>query len=172
MLKKSIYPKTTRFIRVNKGITITEKLDGSNCAIYKKDGKLYIALRNTIFELSEIVNDPESRDKLYKGLYGWIDKHGAWLLSNMHENSVICGEWLGMGELKYPTFTNRFFMFAKANIDKDELKLVNVKYDHNLFIFPFVEKSIPDFIGVVPLVKHCDTYPTIDELDNLYEEYT
>lgn len=38
MIKKSIYPKTKRLGKENSVITITEKLDGSNLAFFKKDG--------------------------------------------------------------------------------------------------------------------------------------
>ena len=41
MIKKSIYPKTKRIGDANT-VVITEKLDGSNLAFFKKDGVIYI----------------------------------------------------------------------------------------------------------------------------------
>ena len=53
MIKKSIYPKTKRLGKENTVITITEKLDGSNLAFFKKDGVIHIATRSNILNLEE-----------------------------------------------------------------------------------------------------------------------
>ena len=97
MLKKTIYPKTQRTTE-NSRIVITEKIDGSNLSFFKRDGELYIAQRNYIFSLSEI---EEQKDKLYQGLFGWLVTNATNLKDLMHENSAICGEWIGMGHIKY-----------------------------------------------------------------------
>lgn len=168
MLKKCIYPKTKRVSCVGKLIQITEKLDGSNLCIFRKDDLLYIAQRNTIICFDEL---EEYQSKIYKGLY-------QWLLDNMDQlqtirnNSVVCGEWLGMGKLKYSVdeFDKRLYMFAKANIDED-FKLYNLQYDHENFIYPFEDLEIPKCIGIVPVVGDIEYLPNKEDLDTLYSAY-
>lgn len=171
MIKKEIYPKTQRVICEGAKIQITEKLDGSNLVIFKLNDDLYIAQRNTIFNCNEI-ND-ENKQSLYKGLYQWIDDNMETLYNELHEGSAICGEWLGMGKIKYDVseFDKRFYMFAKANITEG-FDLYNLNYDHELFIYPFASQEIPKFIGVVPVVKEIRNIPNKEQLDKIYEEYT
>lgn len=169
MIKKSIYPKTKRLSCTPKPIVVTEKMDGSNLCFFKKDNTLHIAQRNTIFTYDEVEQNQKS---LYKGLYNWL-KENYEALNSIRENAVVCGEWMGMGKLSYPQteFDKRFYMFAKANIDED-MKLHNMYYDHELFIFPFENNTIPDCIGVVPVVTNLFHAPSKEELDQLYEDYT
>lgn len=168
MVKKSIYPKTKRVSCVGKLIQITEKLDGSNLCIFKKDDKLYIAQRNTIIGFDEL---DENASKIYKGLHKWLVDNMA-ELNTIRNNSVVCGEWLGMGKLKYSVdeFDKRFYMFAKANID-DDLNLYNIQYNHELFIYPFEECEIPKCIGVVPVAFELPYIPDKEHLDRLYSSY-
>lgn len=168
MVKKQIYPKTKRVNCDGKLIQITEKLDGSNLCIFKKDNLLYIAQRNTIIGFDEL---EECKTLLYKGLYNWLqDNMGE--LSTIRNNSVVCGEWLGMGKLKYSVdeFDKRFYMFAKANIDED-FKLYNIYYNHDLFVYPFDDLEIPKCIGVVPLAYEVPYIPDKVNLDTLYSKY-
>lgn len=169
MIKKEIYPKTQRVICEGAKIQITEKLDGSNLVIFKLNNLLYIAQRNNIFELNEL---EENKDKLYKGLYQWILDHTLELQNELYEGSALCGEWLGMGKLKYSVdeFDKRFYMFAKARIT-DDFELTNLIYDHDLFIYPFNSQIIPSFIGIVPVVKEISNIPNKEQLDGIYEKY-
>lgn len=169
MIQKEIYPKTKRMKIEGDKVYLTEKLDGSNLVIFKKSGELYIAQRNNIFCLNEI---EEQKKKLYPGLYQWLKNYGIALQDNLHENSAICGEWLGMGNLKYTIdeFDKRFYMFAKANVD-DDLNLYNLIYDHGLFIYPFVDVSIPYYIGIVPEVMELNILPNKKYLDSIYDKY-
>lgn len=169
MIKKEIYPKTKRVSCVGDKVYITEKLDGSNLVFFKKNEELHIAQRKTIFKISELEN---VKDILYKGLYQWLIDNKNTLEYELHENSAICGEWLGMGNLKYTVdeFDKRWYMFAKANID-DDYNLYNLNYDHNLFIYPFISQEIPNFIGIVPEVTELNVIPTKEHLDSLYEKY-
>lgn len=169
MIKKEIYPKTKRVSCSGEQIEITEKLDGSNLCIFKKEDKLYIAQRNNIFAIEEL---EEQKDKIYKGLYQWINDNKE-ELNVIRNNAVICGEWLGMGKIKYTVdeFDKRFYMFAKANID-DEFNLYNIYYNHDLFIYPFETLEIPKCVGVVPVAYKIEYVPDKDKLDVLYEKYT
>ena len=164
MIKKQVYPKTSR-VRLKENIVITEKLDGSNLCLAKLNGELLICQRKNIFKLSEI---EEAKKQLYKGLYQWLVDYGEYLQEHLRENAVICGEWIGMGKLKY-NFDNRFFMFAKANIG-EELELYNIYHDHELFIYPFNDCVIPDFISLVPVVTE-EGQSNIDYLNVLYDSY-
>jgi len=169
MLKKEIYPKTKRVSCNGDFVYLTEKMDGSNLVIFKKEEELYIAQRKTILKFIEI---EEHKDLLYKGLYQWLNENKD-VFEDLHSNSAICGEWLGMGCLKYSVdeFDKRFYMFAKANID-DEFNLYNLNYDHDLFIYPFQKQEIPSCIGIVPEVAKLNVIPTKEHLDSIYEKYT
>lgn len=164
MIKKQVYPKTKR-VQLKEHITITEKLDGSNLCIAKFNGELLICQRRYIFFENEL---DECKKQLYKGLYQWLIEHKDYLKEHLRENAVICGEWLGMGKLKY-NFDNRFFMFAKANID-ERLELYNIYHEHELFIYPFDDCIIPDFISLVPVVVE-EGDSNINYLNALYDAY-
>lgn len=169
MIKKEIYPKTKRVSCSGEKVEVTEKLDGSNLCFFKKNDMLYIAQRKTILSFDEL---EKNKDILYKGLYQWILDNKE-ELNTIRENAVVCGEWLGMGKLKYTVdeFDKRFYMFAKANID-DDFNLYNIYYNHDLFVYPFETQEIPKCIGVVPLVYNIEYVPDKDRLDILYEKYT
>lgn len=169
MIKKEIYPKTQRVICEGAKIQITEKLDGSNLVIFKLNEIIYIAQRNNILSIDEI---EENKGMLYKGLYQWLCDNRIALEEELHNNSAICGEWLGMGKLKYSIdeFDKRFYMFAKANID-EEFALSNLTYNHELFIYPFISQNIPNIIGIVPVVKEIQNIPNKKQLDKIYEQY-
>lgn len=168
MIRKEIYPKTQRVSCSGDKIYVTEKLDGSNLVIFKKDEKVYIAQRKNIFSFNEI---EEVKDILYKGLYQWLldNKED---LQDIYEGSAICGEWLGMGQIKYSVdkFDKRFYIFAKARVN-DEFMLENIQYNHENFIYPFESQVIPKFIGIVPEVAELNVLPNKEYLDSLYEKY-
>lgn len=177
MIKKEIYPKTTRMPELGTKVHITEKLDGSNLCIFKKNGVIHIAQRSTIYTIEEAMAE-ENRKALYSGLYEFLDKNGIWLTMNLCEGSAICGEWLGMGKIKYDwdkLFGSRFCMFAKARVN-DEFTLENICYDHSLFGWIFTaggsDPAIPDFMAVVPVVADVDWLPNKERLNALYDEYT
>lgn len=77
-----------------------------------------------------------------------------------------------MGTLKYTIdeFDKRLYMFAKANVD-DEFNLYNLIYDHDLFIYPFIDTIVPPFIGIVPVVANIKVLPNKNHLDSLYDKY-
>lgn len=166
---KEIYPKTKRVSCRGDKVYLTEKLDGSNLVFFKKDDTLCIAQRKNIFTIDELEN---VKNVLYKGLYQWLLDNKEVLQNELHNDSAICGEWLGMGNLKYNVdeFDKRWYMFAKANID-DEFNLYNLIYDHELFKYPFISQEIPNFIGIVPEVAELNVLPTKEHLDNIYEKY-
>lgn len=172
MVKKEIYPKTKRVKIGGDSIQLTEKLDGSNLVFFKKNDELYFAQRNNIFSLEEFNTTEKISDKLYKGLYQWLKDYGQILKDNLHEGSAICGEWLGMGNVKYTVdeFDKRWYMFAKANVD-DDFNLYNLMYDHSLFIYPFIDQVFPVFIGIVPVAFDIKVLPNKEYLDSLYDKY-
>lgn len=169
MIKREIYPKTKRLSCQGDKVYVTEKLDGSNLVFFKKNDTLYFAQRNTIYSFDEI---EENKDKLYKGLYQWLSDNKQ-VFDDLHNNSAICGEWLGMGCLKYSVdeFDKRYYMFAKANID-DDFNLYNLMYTHDLFVYPFQSQVIPKCIGIVPEVIELNVLPTKEHLDSIYDKYT
>lgn len=165
MIKKTLYPKTKR-IKFKNRVVITEKLDGSNIGFFKVNGELVIAQRNNIFLVSEL---EENKGMLYKGLKGWIEENGEDLKNRLIEGSGFFGEWIGMGQIKYPDLDKKVYMFAKANYDKEEIK--NLYYEHELFKYPFENQEIPEYIGIVPVVEQRESTPDVETLDYLYELY-
>lgn len=170
MIKKSIYPKTER-VKVNGNSTceVTEKLDGANLCIFKKNGLLHFAQRNNIYTTEEL---EEAKGIMYKGLYAWIEEHKQNLEEELREGSCLCGEWLGMGTLKYDVgeFDKRFYMFAKANIN-DNYELYNMIYYHEFFKYPFNSLVLPPYIGEVPIAYTLGIVPDKEKLDELYMKY-
>lgn len=168
MIKKEIYPKTQRVKCDGDKVYITEKLDGSNLVIFKKNNEIYIAQRKTIFKINEL---EEVKTILYKGLYQWLlDNKNK--LQEIYEGSALCGEWLGMGQLKYTIdeFDKRYYMFAKARVD-DDFTLNNLRYNHEEFHYLFESGVIPNFIGIVPEVAELSVLPNKAHLDSLYQKY-
>lgn len=165
MIKKTLYPKTKR-VQYKNRVVVTEKLDGSNIGFFKVNGKLLIAQRNNIFEIDEL---EDNKQMLYKGLLGWINDYGKDLTERLIEGSGFFGEWIGMGKIKYPDLDKKVYMFAKANIDKGEIK--NLYYEHELFNYPFENQEFPEYIGIVPVVEKRESYPDIETLDYNYEIY-
>ena len=168
IIKKEIYPKTQRLKCAGTKVQITEKLDGSNLVIFKLNNMLHIAQRKSIIRYDEL---DTYQSGLYKGLYQWL-KDNYDELNTIHDGSAICGEWLGMGCLKYTIdeFDKRFYIFAKANID-DTYTLTNLMYNHDLFIYPFENQEIPKCIGIVPIVADIKHIPDKHYLDVLYQKY-
>ncbi len=167
-IKREIYPKTQRASCTGDKIYLTEKLDGSNLVFFKLEGKIYIAQRKNIFPIDEI---EENQSIMYKGLYQWvIDNRDA--LEDIYEGSAVCGEWIGMGQIKYPVdeFDKRFYMFAKGRIGEN-FGLNNLQYDHENFMYAFESQEIPKCIGIVPEVAELNVLPNKEHLDSLYEKY-
>jgi hypothetical protein len=166
-MEKTLYPKTKRVGSSSSTIVVTEKLDGSNVGFFKLHDELVIATRSNVFELSDV---PMYKHLLCKGMQGWLDEHGETLKNSLHEGSGFFGEWIGQGKLLYPNLDKRVYMFAKANIDED-LEIMNLYYDLELLKYPFIDAVIPEFIGIVPVVKKYDMYPSVETLNGLYEQY-
>ncbi len=165
MINKQIYPKTKR-IPLSNTIYVTEKIDGSNLGLFNLNDKLYIAQRGLVFSIDEI---EEVKSKMYRGLYAWLKENAENI--KLNKNSCIFGEWLGMGQIKYgEIFNEKLLMFAKANVD-DEFNVTNLKYDHSLFKYSFINEERPTSIGLVPMVSILNKMPTKEELDKIYENY-
>lgn len=165
MIKKEIYPKTKR-LGVDSKIQVTEKLDGSNLVLFKKDGKLFIAQRNSIYEFGEVESS-----KMYKGLYEWLEEHKDDLLEKLLDDRAICCEWLGMGQIKYQDrFDDKLFIFAKSLVS-DDFTLCNINYKLDELKYAFVDEQLPNYIKEVPLVyEGYDTsWLTKEKLDEYYQ---
>ena len=174
MLKKTLYPKTKRVSTKRRGIEITEKLDGSNLCIFRKGEQLIIAQRNNIFVWNSI--EENGSQGLYKGLYDWLQDNAKVILENLYDGSGICGEWIQMGKISYTNsdINKKFYVFAKARLVGEELKdyeLQNIVYSQDLVPFAFIERNIPECIGLVPVVELAMTVPTKEYLDELYIRY-
>lgn len=175
IIKQSIYPKTTRFGLKKGTVQITEKIDGSNLTIFKHNNELYIAQRNNIFKYNDFENyKNDFKGIIYKGLEHFLEKYAEDLKDKLYEGSAICGEWIAMGQIKYANrFSNKFLLFAKARVQEENgrFTLSNIVYNLDLIHWALGE-NLPFYIGLVPFVKEFNHYPTLDELDNLYKEYT
>lgn len=171
IIARTLYPPTDRIQRDHQFI-LTEKLDGSNLGFFVSKGELYIAQRNNIYKLTDI-DKPEIQEISYKGLINWLKEHGEDLERNMHEASCIFGEWIGTGHIKYGgSLDKKFYMFAKANIDlEDDFLVYNLFWDRSLLNYPFKDQAIPEFMDLVPVVAHLGNYPSVSELDLIYQDY-
>lgn len=173
MIRKKLYPKTTRLGNDKVEVKITERLDGSNLTFFKhpETGKLGIGQRNIIYYIDEIDTD-EVKQIMYKGLGSWLSEYGDHLQEELHKGSAIVGEWLGMGQIRYDLNEwKRFYIFAKAKVNKDE-DMYNIHYNDELFKYPFKSQEIPEYMDVVPLVAKLDAFPSIEMLNKIYDEYT
>lgn len=173
MIKHTMYPKTTRIGNEKTNIIITEKLDGSNLGFANVNGRLLVAQRNNIYFYDELKND--GSEKLYKGLHAWLKENHEELLKSIFLNSVVFGEWIGMGKISYG-LEKRFYMFAKARVEwKEEETYPTVSkiiYNPELLKYAFNEQVLPSFVGQVPLVEQMSDVPSVKELDELYARYT
>ena len=177
MIKQTLFPKIKR-MEINKKYQITEKLDGSNLGIAKINCNLYFCQRNIILNTFEIY---DNKNILYKNLENWIIENKEILLESLNDNTIIFGEWLGMGHIKYKEFKNNFNIFAKAKIEYyyddivDDIcfKINNLNYNLKEIKYAFKNEIIPNFISVVPIVDNdleCINKQTLDELYNKYSE--
>lgn len=175
ILKQTIYHKTTRFGKDEKKIFLTEKIDGSNLTFFKFENELYIAQRNNIYKFKDFKeNKDHFKNIIYKGLRPFLEEHGDDLEEKLYDGSAICGEWLGQGKIKYNNrFNTRFLLFAKARVIKtgDVFSLQNIVYNPNLIHWA-IDEILPDYLGIVPLVKELDHYPSLEELDKIYLQYS
>lgn len=175
MINKMLYPKTTRVGKNNSDIVITEKLDGSNLGFFAINNELYIAMRNNIIAWNDVKEGTKDRELItnYKGLLPFLETNADWLAHNIYDKSVVFGEWMGMGKLKYNNSVPRFNIFAKARIVDANYNIGSLNWDLNLLKYVFNDKVIPeDILSIVPLVGIFEHNLTIAELDELYDDYS
>ena len=173
MIELTLYPKTTRYSESEKGYIITEKLDGSNLGIGRIGDKLYIAQKNYVYPVELGVH---GSSVVYKGLTEFFREYEKQLKELIYDGSIIFGEWLGMGKIKYlhlEEFKNRFYMFAKGRISlvDGKLELTNLVYDLDLLHYAFITQEIPNFISIIPLVDTVKSNITLEKLDEIYSNY-
>lgn len=175
MVKQTLFPKIKR-VEINKKYQITEKLDGSNLGIAKIGYSLYFCQRNTILTTFDI---HDNKNILYKNLENWIIENKETLLETLNDNTIIFGEWLGMGHIKYKEFKNNFNIFAKAKIEYyyddivDDIcfKINNLNYNLKEIKYAFKNETIPNFISLVPIVDNNLELINKQTLDELYDAY-
>lgn len=170
MIKLKLYGSTKRV--GTDTIQITEKLDGSNLGIFRIDDKLLIAQRNWVMVYPD---DILNKQIMYKGLLDWLDKHGAVLRDSLINYNGVFGEWMGMGRLKNDD-ARQFNIFSKGKLrlgDDNTYYVDNMRYDVDNLNYVFNDGIVPDIdsLTFVPVVTTFDTYPDIDTLDALYEDY-
>jgi hypothetical protein len=168
-MKKTLYPKTERI--GSEKVFVTEKLDGACLGIFKLNGELYFAQRNHVLAFSEL-----TKQNAYGGLRGWAEENMEQLMQ-LIEGSCVFGEWIGMGQIGYgdTDINKRFYIFAKANVVEDEYGEIDanrINYNHDLFIYPFECREIPECMDIVPVVTSGNSVLSIGNLNNLYLEYT
>ncbi|WP_311695679.1 RNA ligase family protein [Sneathia sanguinegens] len=176
MIKQTLFPKIKR-MEINKKYQITEKLDGSNLGIAKLNYNLYFCQRNIIFNTFEIY---DNKNILYKDLENWIIENKEILLETLNDNTILFGEWLGMGHIKYKEFKNNFNIFAKAkieyyyddNVDDICFKIDKLNYNLKEIKYAFRNEIIPNFINIVPIIDN--NLETINKqtIDELYDKYS
>ena len=169
-MKFTLYPKTQRVAPDSNKVVLTEKLDGSNLGLFVKGGELCIAQRNHIFGLDEL---EKVKGSLYKGLYAYLKKYGKELEETMYPDSVVFGEWLGTGRIKYPEVGDsleRWYTFAKGRVD-DDYNVARLDYDLANLCYSF-GGELPDCVCKVPVIVTLDYIPDISELDAIYQRYS
>lgn len=168
MKKFTIYPKTPRVEQQKKLYQVTEKLDGSNLGLLKHENTLYIFQRNYCYTLTEI---NEIKDKMYKGLYAWLTVYKDELLSSLKKDTIIFGEWIGQGHIKYDTSV-RFYVFARAKlIDIEDFQIDRCCYSWEFLKYAFENARYPFFIQPIPFVDYITSVDK-NSLNNLYDTYT
>lgn len=174
MIKRELYPKTPRMKNNGTPFIVTEKLDGQNISIYKKDGLLYVGLRKNVFPVCELI-ELGAKNNNYKPFADWFAEHKDDLLTQLYEGSCIHGEWIDdkqhIRDYKANGFDKMIYLFAKSRIS-DDGKICNLNYHLDELKYPFEDKQIPDYLGVVPLVCEMFVVPTKESMDKVYDEYT
>lgn len=175
MIRLKTYDKTERIRPDSYRWLITEKLNGSNLCIGMTacgSGTLLIHQRKKSVTIDEA-------DRLdYPGLKTWVREHED-VLRRIYPGSVLCGEWLGMGKLRYPEseFPNRFNVFAKARYISEhgpEINPETLNYDPDTFGYVLGMEcgaALPDCMSSVPVVQVLPEPPSIERLNLIYSEY-
>lgn len=189
MKKKTLYARTSRLSPDTLSFLVTEKLDGSNMCLYiekdeEGDSHLFIAQRNWVFSFDEILDafnndNKDIKGRLYKGLLGWILENGEWLENNLREGVILCGEWMGQGQLSYAgteIAEHPYYMFAKAKWSVDNT-LTDFNYDPDYFHYAFINEDFPICIRPVPVIMRSslnelpEGMSFLEALNKRYDEY-
>lgn len=152
-----------------------EKIDGSNLTFFKFENELYIAQRNYIYKFKDFKENKDLfKGVIYKGLTPFLEQFGADLEEKLYDGSAICGEWLVKHQISYGNrFNTRFLLFAKARVieTNNGFSLQNIVYNLDLIHWA-VGETLPDYLNIVPFVCELDHYPSLEELDKIYLEYS
>lgn len=174
MIKKELYPKTPRADR-HRVWQVAEKIDGSNLLIgkvlYNGVESLFYATRSNIYIDTELESELKSG---YEGLTKFHNTHGKHLLGILTLGSVLYCEWTGSNK-GYP---KEIYLFGKGRLVNEaisslwqiELDRSRSNYWISQLTYPFQDNQLPDYIST-PLYYLEDQYPTVDRLDELYDQY-
>lgn len=177
--KKTLYPKTQRISNDAFLWQVTEKLDGSNLTLFRHCGELWVATRNQIF----CWDDVESKEDIgYKGLYAWLTEHAEAITNCLGDGQALCGEWIGMGHIKYKdSLQFRFYVFARAAVFFDDrhdtFSMIGIDRDVSKLKELIDYLGLNSFMGVVPIIfkrSVIDEYDGINKLnslDDMYDSY-
>lgn len=108
-------------------VQIFEKLDGGNCQIRKKDGRVIAGSRSNFLE-GENVN----RISWFRKFVSWVNTTPS--LYNLDENFLLVGEWLAFHNIKYsPQHMDKFYLIDVFDLEEkkfiqynDGVDLVNL----------------------------------------------
>lgn len=160
--KKTMYPKTLRVS--NESYFVTEKIDGSNLGLAKVNGELLIFTRNNILTTDESLD--------YPGLRLFLDTYQDQVLDFLVDDTVIFGEWLGQGRIKYKVdkqdMSKRFYAFAIAGLTEDFMETEGTRFRYMKYVHEFPQNlgEQPEWLNYAPFLGKTST---LEEAQELYE---
>lgn len=165
MKNVKLYPRTNRTGKEKTNWQITEKLDGSNIGFFVLEGELYVVQRNRVYKAKDV-----DEYGTYPALKEFLENTS--LEKDIYEGTVIFGEWIAQGRLKYDVDKfGRFHMFAKGRINPAITEVSNLVYRRELLMYAFNNQEIPCYVNLVPFISESDFKPSVETLDYIYDSY-
>ncbi len=164
-IKKTMYPKTLRI--TDDRYVVTEKLDGSNLGIANVNGELVYFTRKWMISANNVSEAQYPELRLFNEMYE--DE----IMSYLPINTVVFGEWIGQGRIKYKIdktdMSKRFYAFAFAGLRPDFMKPEAERFTYIKYVHEWKHEELeqPEWINFVP---YLGTAETKDEAIGLYRE--